>query len=83
MKLHTRFGDSGGYEELEDVGEFVERCRDFGIKKVWWYNGGVCADGFEGLNYISLYWGPDFEPHNVSEWVVSETIDEINRLLDS
>jgi hypothetical protein len=55
-----RLGDGDDYHAFVDLDAVADLLAEFGIGLVERYClYGVCAAGFEGHNYISLYWGPD------------------------
>jgi hypothetical protein len=58
--LWIRVGDSDDYHALDDLDAVADLLAEVGIGQVERYClFGVCTAGFEGHNYISLYWGPD------------------------
>lgn len=61
LKLFVRFGDGGDYEELGagfgGLANLVIRLHEFKVTKIEMKNRyGVTCEGFQGNNYISLYW---------------------------
>lgn len=84
--LWLRLGDASDYEAFDDLDCVADLLAEFGIKAVSRYGlYGVSAPGFEGHNYISLYWGPN--PGDGSAEASRELTDaeliELNRLLDN
>ena len=58
--IWMRLGDGDDYHALDDLDSIADVFAQFGIKEIEHYClYGVTAPGFEGHNYISLYWGPD------------------------
>lgn len=78
--LWGRFGDGGNYQEVGGLTELVDELRNLGIKKIWPVNQyGVAADGYTAHNYISLYFGPDFE--TPTRGLTDEELNYVNNLL--
>jgi len=63
MKLWYRLGDAGEYETAdEDFDALGLALFEAGVRGAdidSWTELGLRAPGFEGQNYISLYWGDD------------------------
>ena len=77
--LWMRLGDGDDYHAFDGLGEVADLLADFGIEKVDRYvQYGVSATGFQGHNYISLYWGPN--PGNGSAEASRELTD--NELIE-
>lgn len=56
--LWMRFGDVGDYEHYDGFDDAAEAAVEFGITEITgWTRGGFTAPGFEGHNYVSMYWG--------------------------
>lgn len=59
-EIWTRFGDGDGYrshgDDLDALADCIHehRIESAGIN---WIDGGFVAPGYEGCNYVSLYWG--------------------------
>lgn len=84
MKLWMRLGDQGEYESCDTLEEVVERLLAAGVRAVSWITniyGGCIAEGFEGRNYISLYWGDD--DAQFAQALAQHERDEVNRLLQN
>jgi len=58
LRLWMRLGDSSDYESFgTDLDAVVDQLREAGVHDVAQTRAGITAPGFEGDNYISLYWG--------------------------
>lgn len=58
--IWLRLGDADDYHAFDGLDDVAEALAESGvetIERLCLY--GVRAPGFEGNNYISLYWGPD------------------------
>jgi hypothetical protein len=83
-----RAGDQDDYHEFDDLEEAAQYLADFyQLERIDRYKKyGVCAEGFAGHNYISLFWGPP-EPGDGSAEATRELtddeIEEINESLES
>jgi hypothetical protein len=62
LRLYARFGDGAEYTDVGGFIELTDELTNLNIREIW-RNGqyGVGADGYEGWNYISLYYGTDVE----------------------
>lgn len=64
MKLYARIGDAGDYQEFDGVQEFADKLRSNGIDPATLERHGIYGvecPGNRGNNYISAYYGTDFE----------------------
>ncbi len=63
--LWIRLGDADGYEEFgDDLSAVVDALKSAGVSaKFTGVRGGISASGFEGRNYISMYWGDSDANH--------------------
>ena len=82
MKIYFRLGDQGDYEEALDPYDLGQALFNEKITKVF-LRGifGITADGYEGDNYISCYYGDDVKTPKRS--LTKEEIFEINRILEN
>ncbi len=61
--IYVRIGDAGDYVELSCLSELLEELKANGVVGPFtFYNAyGVTAPGYEGNNYISVYYGTSVE----------------------
>jgi hypothetical protein len=82
-----RVGDEDSYHPFDSVEDAAQYLGDFyGVQEVAFRNQfGVTAPGFEGYNYISLYWGTDPKDGNaeVTRALTDEEIEEFNLSLEA
>ena len=58
--LWMRLGDGGDYERFDGIGEAADSLRENRVRGPYRKcMGGIKAPGFQGNNYISLYWGDE------------------------
>lgn len=58
--IWVRLGDADSYNRFDDVADAAEYMALFGVEHVHrCQQYGVAAKGFDGLNYISLFYGDD------------------------
>lgn len=58
--IWMRLGDADDYHAFDGLDDVANKLADCGVESVERHcRFGVSAPGFEGNNYISLYWGPD------------------------
>ena len=58
--IWMQLGDADDYHALDGLDDVAEVLAESGVQSVERHcRFGVRAPGFEGNNYISLYWGPD------------------------
>ena len=58
--IWLRLGDADDYQAFDDLNDVAEALVESGVETVERHClYGVRTPGFEGNNYISLYWGPD------------------------
>jgi hypothetical protein len=56
--LWTRFGDHSDYNDHAELDNVAETLHELGVGQVTGHSGrSLFAPGFEGANYISLFWG--------------------------
>ncbi len=81
MTLCIRLGDRDDYHSMDDLSEVVEHLRMNNLTSplIRHSRYGVTADGFEGNNHISLFWG-DHKAQPIRELTMAE-LHEINRRL--
>lgn len=85
--IWMRIGFEDGYHPfvtVEDVADYLAEF--YGIERVARHNEyGVSADGFQGDNYISAYWGTDPKDGNaeMTNQLTEDEIAEINLSLES
>ena len=81
--LWMRLGDGGNYESFDGMAEVANKLREQNIFEVSRVRGGITTPGFEGNNYISLYWGLA-NNSNLSSEINDDEIQNLRRfLLDS
>lgn len=86
--IWMRVGDEDDYHEfdtLEDAAQYLADC--YRLERIDRYKKyGVCAEGFVGNNYISLYWGlpdPGDGSAEATRELTDEEIEEINESLEA
>jgi hypothetical protein len=86
--IWMRVGDEDDYHEFDTLEDAAQHLADFyqldRIDRYTQY--GVCAQGFIGHNYISLYWGapdPGDGSAEASRELTDEEIEEINESLEA
>lgn len=83
LQLWLRIGDGDGYEEFgDDFDALVEMLAEAGVSEPLVRHGkyGVSSAGFEGQNYISLYWGD--RSANGERQLSGSELARVNRLLE-
>jgi hypothetical protein len=79
--LWVRVGDAGGYESFDSLDEVASMFAEWNISGPFeLYRSGVQCDGYESMNYISLYWGNEANAEMVRGLDESE-LDELNELV--
>src|SRR5438128_6978920 len=82
-----RVGDEDSYHPFDAVEEAAQYLGEFyGVQQIAWKNQyGVTAAGFEGNNYISLYWGTDPKDGSaeMSRALTDDEIAEFNLSLEA
>ena len=94
--IWIRLGDDDGYRSvhsIEDAADLLFHCGSCEIlncppiRHVERFNAmGVCSPGFDGNNYISIYWGTDESnpgDAKVTRHLTDDEIEELNLSLDS
>lgn len=79
--IWMRVGDGDDYHKFSTVEEVAQHLSDhYDITKIWRFcKFGVAADGYENMNYISLFWG-DENAEPLFD-LIAEEIEEINTVL--
>jgi hypothetical protein len=85
--IWMRIGFEDGYHAVVTVEDAADHLAEFyGIENVARHNEyGVSTDGFQGQNYISLYWGTDPKDGNaeMTRPLTDDEITEVNLSLES
>lgn len=82
LGLWVRLGDDNGYEFCQDlqevafhlVGEDIPTNFDV-------HPGGISCPGFEGCNYISLFWGDNADQPDKTHALSYDEVDELRTLM--
>lgn len=83
--IWMRLGDADDYHAHDDLDEVADVLAEVGVGEVdrhCLY--GVSSSGFQGHNYISLYWGPDPSDGSAeaSRELTDDELIELRRKLD-
>ncbi len=83
-RLFCRIGDGDDYHEVAHLDEFVGRLEEMGVcYPVFRYcRFGLRAEGFRHQNYISAYYGPNFETpvNSLTDEEIAYLNDKLERL---
>lgn len=81
--IWLRVGDEDGYHEFDGIEDAAEYLALSGVRKIERHcQYGVSADGYEGRNYISAYWGSPDNADATRDLTDTE-IEEVNLSLES
>lgn len=81
MQLWLRLGDAGDYEAWDDIEQVAGILQECSVTDLTTVAGGIEACGFEGDNYISLYWG-DAEAELIRELTEAEFAELVDLVSD-
>ena len=80
--IWVRMGDASEYEHMSDLHEAGLLLMDYDIRPetIQAIKNGITAPGFEGRNYISLFWGD--QKTNLIRGLTDEEIEELKRFAE-
>lgn len=86
LVIWMRVGDEDGYHAFDTVEDAAQGLWDSDrVASVERFDSGVTAPGFEGENYISLYWGTDPQDGSaeMTRLLTDDELEEFNLSLES
>lgn len=78
--LWMRLGDGGEYESFDGMAEVADSLRESNVSGISKVDGGISAPGYQGNNYISLYWGTA-ESSDLTNQLSEGEFDDLQNML--